>query len=281
MGSKFSSGFTIIEVMLFLAITGLLLAGILANASSSLNSQHYRDGVEAVKDRITAQYAKVYSLTNDNSGANAASDPCRGTNKPRGASDCLYVGRLIEIYPEATRPVSHMRISPVVAIPRAGYSDQQYYATQNSSSASVVADSTNKLSQQYQVKRYTENSELIYDQELDWAMAAVPKNGTKDNLLTLSLLVLRSPVDGTVQTYDIRADKPDQINYDDLSTTADSNGSASRLTAAYQRDAKFCVADFLGELDPPQRLAIIVHKGATGPSDVESRLNDDAGNSEC
>lgn len=277
MGSKFSNGFTIIELMLFLAITGLLIAGILVNAANSLNDQHYREGVESVRNKLSAQFAKVYSLTNDSTSltGEGSVDPCQAiegntsVHIQRGTSSCFYVGRLIEVVPGDQK--SQLRITPVVAKPR--FESGRLYQDQQSSGGSATEGGAT-LSDKYEIAKYDGNTNLVENDQFDWGLAAV-NSGAGNTMVTVSLLVLRSPIDGTVQTYNLLAKDPGTIDYSKL---------GSRLTAEYMGDVKFCIADLTGALDPPQRMAIIVHKAATSSSDVETRLNKPAeagGGSEC
>jgi len=60
-----SRGFTIIEVMLFLAVTGVLAAGILASVGSTLGLQRYRDAVDGFSSYIQGQYGQTISVRND------------------------------------------------------------------------------------------------------------------------------------------------------------------------------------------------------------------------
>lgn len=278
MGSKFSSGFTIIELMLFLAITGLLIAGILVSAATSLDDQHYRDGVESTRNQISAQFAKVYSLTNgDMAGDSENIDPCQvleGNDSAivqRGASNCLYVGRLIQITPGENS--STLRVSPVVAKPTAA-NPSRIYSNQQTAGG-YANESVNTLTQRYRIARYDANPELITNKELEWGLAAVVPGTVRDQA-EVAILVLRSPIDGTVQTYNLLATSPGSIDYANL---------GDRLNVASLTDVKFCVADLngnpTGPLDPPQRMAIVVHKAATGPGDTETRLNKESGEPEC
>ncbi|HCH34789.1 MAG: hypothetical protein UY35_C0004G0035 [Candidatus Saccharibacteria bacterium GW2011_GWC2_48_9] len=276
MGSRFSSGFTIIELMLFLAITGLLISGILVNAAGSLNDQHYRDGVESFRNKISSQYAKVYSLTNSNTVNNETTnvDPCEyiagnpSATTLRGTSDCLYVGRLVEVIPASN--MSKLRITPVVAKQRADLDMGQYYANQQSGANVATDGGISAINARYQIAQYTGSSALVEEDQLDWGLAAVSSGS---NAMTrTSLLILRSPIDGTVQTYNLLAQEPDTINYQDL---------GSRLSAEYAKSVKFCMADLSGSLEPGQRMAVIVQKSATGPGDVETRLNNTEGAPEC
>ena len=51
------NGFTIIETMLFLAISGFLFVGILAGTGSSIANQRYNDSVEGVTNELRNQYS--------------------------------------------------------------------------------------------------------------------------------------------------------------------------------------------------------------------------------
>jgi len=55
-------GFTIIEVMLFLALTGLLLSGVLIGLGSNLSRQRYNDAVEDIADILQDQYSFVSDI---------------------------------------------------------------------------------------------------------------------------------------------------------------------------------------------------------------------------
>jgi len=54
-------GFTIIEVMLVLAITGLMLVGVIAGTYSSIATQRYNDSVRSFSEFLRQVYAEVIS----------------------------------------------------------------------------------------------------------------------------------------------------------------------------------------------------------------------------
>lgn len=58
---KIKKGFTIIEVMLVLAITGLMLIGVLGNTYSSIKSQRYNDAVVSFAESLRQVYNEVLS----------------------------------------------------------------------------------------------------------------------------------------------------------------------------------------------------------------------------
>lgn len=96
---RFTTGFTIIEVMLFLAITGLMLSGLMIGISGGVNRERYNDAVTSLHDYIQGQYNLV-----DNVNTNRTDDyrclpgsiiqPPTG-GQARGTSECSIVGRYI------------------------------------------------------------------------------------------------------------------------------------------------------------------------------------------
>ena len=57
--NKLSGGFTIIEVMLFLAVSGVLAAGILATVGGTIGAQRYRDAVDSFMLMVVRLVKKV------------------------------------------------------------------------------------------------------------------------------------------------------------------------------------------------------------------------------
>lgn len=53
------SGFTLVEVSLFLAISGLLLAGIIAGTQSSIRAQRFKDSVQNYAEFLRSVYSEV------------------------------------------------------------------------------------------------------------------------------------------------------------------------------------------------------------------------------
>lgn len=59
--SKDKSGFTIIEVMLVLGLTGMLLIGLLGGTFSSIAAQRYSDSVRSFAEYLRQEYSEVLS----------------------------------------------------------------------------------------------------------------------------------------------------------------------------------------------------------------------------
>ena len=62
MGKK--SGFTIIEILLFLAIAGALVAGVIASTVAPISRQRYNTGVDVFVDFLEGIYSSVTSVQN-------------------------------------------------------------------------------------------------------------------------------------------------------------------------------------------------------------------------
>lgn len=87
-------GFTIIETMLFLGITGLLILGVLAGTSNSINTQRYRDSITSLQAFFQQQFSDASNVSNDNAGDQA----CYGNSaQARGQSNCVILGKYITI----------------------------------------------------------------------------------------------------------------------------------------------------------------------------------------
>jgi type II secretory pathway pseudopilin PulG len=95
-------GFTVIEVMLFLAITGGLFAALMVSVNVGVTQQRYLDSVRSYKSLLQNQYSEVLNTRNVEDSAFKCTDKAvignssvpRGT---RGTSSCVILGRAIQI----------------------------------------------------------------------------------------------------------------------------------------------------------------------------------------
>lgn len=92
------NGFTIIEVLMFIAISGLLLLGAMASINGSINSSRFNDAVNSTTSYIQTQYSEVASGRNSrNSNVNCANGVVTpGGTSTAGMTDCVILGRLVE-----------------------------------------------------------------------------------------------------------------------------------------------------------------------------------------
>lgn len=189
-----TDGFTIIEVILFLAITGLLVAGVLASTGGTINSQRYQDSIASLKSTLQTQYTDVTSVSNvrdPNLRCNSNSDVSIGgsTSVPIGQSDCVILGKVIRI--GATQ--SSLTIKDVIGYPN----------------LASLATATNDIDvfRAYGIKApavaETYWPSKTYD--IEWGSSIsrvlVPTAETPAISTNFTILVLKSPVSGMVHTY--------------------------------------------------------------------------------
>lgn len=89
-----SAGFTIIEVMLFLAVSGLMMVGLMVGTGAAIQGQQYRDAVQSYANFLRDQYSRVITVENDR----LTEDVCplaEGEISNRGGSNCVIVGRYV------------------------------------------------------------------------------------------------------------------------------------------------------------------------------------------
>lgn len=104
---KVQQGFTIIEIVLFLAITGALFAGLMIGVNASINQQRYKESVVAYKSVIESQYSQVAYPRNSrtdkwtcNAEGGVAEAPAGGD--ARGTTRCVLLGRFMQVKDSGT-----------------------------------------------------------------------------------------------------------------------------------------------------------------------------------
>jgi type II secretory pathway pseudopilin PulG len=184
--SKNRKGFTIIEILLFFAISGLLIVGLLIGTTSSIARQRYNDSVQDLADFLKTQYYAVSNPTIPEwDGADLFDYPspetnCNFINTIRGRSRCQLLGRLITIGEDENDP-GVVNTYLVVGQESQAAKNTPYFVRIGSARPFIPA--TN-LSDSYSVQ---------------WG--AVPENIEKGSTLKASILIVRPPYSGTVQTY--------------------------------------------------------------------------------
>lgn len=206
MGTKKNTGFTIIETMLFLGVAGALTAGVFVGSGLAINQQRYRDSVNSVKSFVQQQYSEVTNVVNGRDGSEACANaivtqaPESAAPQSRGTSECMLLGRYITVTENGTK----LTASSVVG-----------YRTAN---ALEEASDIEEIKKNYKLGISTIGQEIV---EVPWSATLVKEKTTQP--LTLSMLILRSPLSGSVMTY-----THESINADLTALVAVSNSGATR-----------------------------------------------------
>lgn len=268
MGTSKQHGFTIIETVLFLGVSGLLLVLLVIGAGSSLNTQRYKDAVQSFRSTLQAQYTELSTIKNIRNnnwscGPNAVASEGGANTAYRGQGDCLLVGKYVRI------DNNDMRIYSVLARPTAVHT--------------AGLNDVNSLRTNYALAASTT---VIEQRTLDWGTAiAWPKSGSGARPVgtsrQMSLFFVRSPDSGTVYTFTgdtIPVDPEDigQNTFNDILIAGDAiPGQGSRT---------ICIIS--NGLVKSGDTAIYLKSYASSASAVETRSNEfmlsqSAGASQC
>lgn len=241
------AGFTIIEVMLFLAITGLMAAVMLGGWTTMINTQRYSDSVRTYQAFLQQQYNLVYNVQSERDDsiecdAGGVSTP-PGGGSFRGQTNCLIIGRYLHV-----QNGTDIDVYPV------------YGVEPPASTAPPVSDLA--AFEQYNLRRIDDNSGLLDSRfVIPWGAAIVnaPTNSDRQNY---NIAILRSPLTGIVHTYVEKI--PNRTTMRQVEDLVD---------AAKETETVMC-------LDPGTAFsgggrAVVIKKGASSQSFIETRTSAD------
>lgn len=194
------SGFTIIEVSLFLALSGLLMIGLIVGANASISRQRYNDSVNSIGDYLRNVYADAINVSNDKNVL-----PDSATYTGPGRSTTAIYGKLITFgEPDASgHPASTIYSYDIVgnAISSADAPTQSILSMLKSSpiNANIVSTTCSGVC--------TNTFYRMTSYQIPWeAKAQKPNIGNSpgnptSELFTGAILVVRSPTTGGLHTY--------------------------------------------------------------------------------
>lgn len=175
-------GFTVVEVMLFLAVTSVMAVGILAGSSIAIDRQRYRDSVYSLKGLMQEQYSQINNVVNTGN-QNRRSPQCTGDasaitlddsiDQVRGTSQCLILGRFVLVEPQKVTTYN------VIGF-RSG----------NTNGANDIAT----------LQQFAFSLESAEETEVAWG-AQIVTPGATPLLLTASVLIVKSPLSGLTMTF--------------------------------------------------------------------------------
>jgi len=244
MGAKTQNGFTIIEVMLFLAVTGMLAAAILVGSGVAIGQQRYRDSVSSLQSYIQQQYNKSTNVTNDrdkkwNCDSNGTvTEVDASAGEARGTSDCVVLGRLVTVDATGTNLTSAVVV---------GY---------HNPNGTAQASDIDEIATNYKLGIAPIDKD---DESVNWGAQVVkPKTATP---MPITFLIVRSPLSGAMLTFSKEG------------VQTNPNGMIDAANMSVQRD--LCVnadaGSFVG-----RRLEVRVEAYATSQSAVQIPTESDS-----
>lgn len=254
---KILGGFTLIEVTLFLAITGLLFLGVTIGVQNSIFQQRYNDSVQSFVDFLRSSYAETMNI--------------QGINSEGGNTEYAVYGKLL-VFGEECK------------LGGLGYNcdrndDDLVFSYDVIGNANTEVGTTNIL----QALQNAAADVLIKNEEGKVVPAGVvesfmPKWGSRiQNTNTNnppedykgSILIIRHPGSGTVYTY--VSDKVIEVN--ERLTSGNSNVPSDLLTGSIGtfklEEVNFCVNPD-GDTMNNNRVNVRINKGARNSSGIET-----------
>lgn len=245
-------GFTIIEVMLFLAVSSLLAVAILGGSSYAINQQRYTESLNSLQGLLQQQYTETMHVVNTRS-TDDASVRCDGTNvdtdagatgQRPGRSECLIMGRAVMFS-----------------------SDRRTITLANILGYPTGEKATTDLAE-LQRYRYIISPIDQIKNEVAWGGELAMYRG--DSATTAGravyLIILRSPLTGAVHTFSLPP--RDEGNFT-LVTEGDEGIVKENMV-----DTRLCIDRDMFSVGP--RLGVKVHANASSSAGVEI-LGDDGG----
>lgn len=228
-------GFTIIEVVLFLAISSLLVVLLLAGWTVRVNTERYRDSVTTLQSFLQQQYNLVYNVENDRSNELACNTNAQVVDgsTPKGQSNCVLLGRYITL--DASGDETHLTVVPIVGLD----------ATPDDGDAGKTLPEL--LVDPYRAKIVTQDIGLSEDELF------VPWGATTVDRQSMTIAILRDPQTGTTHTY---------------STGSEASLAILLSQSDIEQERRICLdpgAPFSGE-----RRAVVIHAKASSQSAIET-----------
>ncbi len=256
MGTTNNSGFTILETMLFLAITGVMIVALLVGVGTSINIQRYRDSVTSLKALLQSQYSSIENVQNSRDNNWRCDSTARTTQSGAlqavGQSDCIIIGRYIELNG------NNVKIAAVTGF--------------ENTSIARSGDDVNIIKTVYTLGLST----VIQDQKtLEWGTTIAWPVGTGTGSRSVGILILRSPDTGSIYTFSMDTPVP-------IGSATDATLKAMivpGVTAVQNQRERILCLDSQGLVSPAVNftggnMAVVIKARAASESAIETRSNE-------
>lgn len=194
MGRVNVHGFTVVELMLFLAISSALLLTLMAGVNTNVTQQRYREGVSSYATFLQNQYAQVLNTRNEGTDdwvCEGSGDEIGkvknviGAGEGRGKSHCVLLGRAIEVKEDGKIAVA----STVTG-----------YDPNAAGGSTDPATDISNLSDIDTLKAFTPKLSAFNEHTLDLSWGATLKT-IEGRPSEASILILRSPASGLIRMF--------------------------------------------------------------------------------
>jgi len=248
-----SAGYTIVEVMLFLAISALLLTIVFLGTGNSLYATRFSDSARSLQSFLQKQYDDIQNGFNDRSNQESCSagivNPSPPTGQQGGASDCLLLGKLITLKPGT----SVLHVYDIVGTEPAS-------PNYNESDAALIHD--------YQPTIVTNTDVSTFS--IPWQAAVSGSKRSADSTAVDAIALIESPRSSNILTYVYKepAGSYNLTSLVDPGNIADTNNFNSTTNTS-----NFCIQS----ADPLASQAKVVLTGGQGQDVIQLSFTISAG----
>lgn len=233
MGINKQDGFTIIEISLVFAISGLLLASMLAGISLSIQRQRFSDAVNGAQSFLQQQYNETQVTINDRSADNCGPES-------RGASDCLVIGKVIDLGRGDASSEDTTLHSYQVIINEKAASDAINEPTPPGDEE--LLNDTNTNTQTVSSTQDDQNYIIPWGAKFDKIEDSEGKVSYSGTYNLRYLLVVRSPLSGIISTYKLDIPKEVELfDVDPFYSLAGKIDPFAPVAGPYNQSIKGCI----------------------------------------
>lgn len=144
--TKKQGGFTVIEVTIFVAISGLLLAVALLGTGSTIRSVRFSDSVRSLQSYFQTQYDQIINGVNPRTGQEACQNSQVNSSTPSGqapgTSNCLLLGKYLHLAPGSDTVQSYYVVGSEPSSVPIDATDEQLIALYNPHIVTVPEEDT-------------------------------------------------------------------------------------------------------------------------------------------
>ena len=261
---KKSSGFTIVEVSLFLAITGLLFLSVTIGVQNSIYQQRYNDSVQSFADFLRTIYDEVLNIQSISSGRHERAIYGKLLSFDKSVTDDKQVIRAYDVIGMAGNKTEELNASDTLSLLKELNADVIFRE---------AADQPYKL------------TGIIDTYEPNWGARIQTTGQNPLQMYEGVILIVRDPKSGTVRTLVAVDDVAKEINAKlaNVSETMVDGGEERQLLTDHlavgmfeRKRVDFCINPD-GMNENHRRTDVRIIKGATNSSGVEIVGLDDDG----
>lgn len=191
-------GFTIIELSLFFAVSGLLLVTMLTGIGLAVQRQRFTDSVNGTQSFLQQQYNESQITIN-----NRAANQCGGS-EARGASDCLVIGKIIDLG-NGTGDESVIKSYPVIV------NEKQVSAQPNATPFIDVFLDYSVQAKALQNSTDEQSYIVPWGAKLGTIMDSRGKLTTTGASPVRYIMIVRSPLSGVISTFKLTLQPTDEL----------------------------------------------------------------------